>query len=90
MRLQFDISKCPSVNARHWTKWPIEELEQHRNDFPIPIPCLDSADDYYSLTHWVLGTYRLNQAKKYITLQVKDISVDVSGNRHFFKERYLL
>ena len=84
LRLQFDIDKCPASNARHWTKWPIEELEQHRNDFPIPIPCLDSADDYYSLTHWVLGTYRLHQAKKYITMQVNSFS---SFIRIFFSKK---
>ena len=67
---QFDISTCPNEADPDWTNWPISDLEQHRDDFPISIPKMEAPIDTNAILQWVLGSYRLNRAKRYITLQV--------------------
>ena len=48
----------------------ILDIEEHRNDFVIPLPVLDK-EDAFSLIMLVLGSYRIKQARKYTTLQVR-------------------
>ena len=69
LRFQFPITSCPSKSDPGWKHFEIQDINDHRHDYHIPIPELDDKDRL-SLIYLVLGNYRIRMAKKYTSLQV--------------------
>lgn len=65
----FEIEQCPDEDDDAWTNFAIADLENFRNNWGIPIPLMPEPLDMHSMIMWILGSYRLNQARKYTTAQ---------------------
>ena len=59
----FEISQCPRSNAVDWIKFPISQIEDHRNIFGFNIPILEQNDETLrAIFDLGNGTYRLIRA----------------------------